>query len=278
MSLVSDAWRILLDSASYRIRRREAANLLASTTLATALGLAVPEIGYRFVFGAVLNAFVYLLNDCCDVRIDLRAPSRDGARTRFLADHALTGWWLTAFLAVLLTAMGSLHSAGLVVAFVSTAGIILAYSMWLKGHAGFDIFAMILWGLSMALVGFPIDSKVGWRFAGLLALLSGVTEVVQVLRDEPTDRAAGVRTTAVTWGPPRTALVARGLVLAAAVYAFLFLHRTIAALLLPALFVPLAPDRAVRAWDALRITFGLAWAALLAAYFRAGRLDGWWPG
>jgi hypothetical protein len=36
--------------------------------------------------------------------------------------------------------------------------------------------------------------------------------------------------------------------------------------LLPALLVPLDESNAVRAWDRLRIIFGLAWLALLICY------------
>ncbi len=262
------AWRIAADVAAYRLRKREAGNLATSLTLAVALGLPWGDVAARAVFGALLNLFVYLVNDCFDVAIDLRAPGRDNERTRFLASHLDVAWGLCAGLALALAALGALHSSGLLVTALVNAVVIVAYSGALKHRPGADLAAMGVWGVSMAMVGFPLDSSMGWRLAGLLGLLSMVTESVQVLRDEPSDRAAGVRTTAVVWGPRATARAARALTLGAAVYAGVAIHPAGAALALGVL-VPLRPERAARSWDALRVLFGATWLALLALHMRA---------
>ena len=263
LAAVRVAWRIAADVAIYRLRKREAGNLVTSLTLAVALGLTPGDLASRAGFGALLNLFVYLVNDCFDVGIDLRAPGRDNARTRFLAEHLTAAWGTVVAMALLLVAWGGLHSTGLLLTALINIVVIVVYSRVLKHRPILDLVAMAAWGLSMAMVGFPLHSAVGWRYAGLLGLLCMVTEAVQVLRDEPSDRAAHVRTTAVVCGPRATAVIARGLLVVAAVYAAVLLHPIGAALALGA-FVPFDPDRANASWDRLRALFGLTWLALLA--------------
>ena len=81
-----------------------------------------------------------------------------------------------------------------------------------------------------------------------------VTEAVQVVRDEPSDRAAGVRTTAVVYGARAASRVAKVTMLAAAAYAALAIHPAGAALAL-GVFVRLRPEQAAKSWDALRGAF-----------------------
>lgn len=275
LSPAAVAWKILADSAGYRIKKREAGNLVTSITLAFALSLPIGDIAYRLVFGALLNVWVYLVNDCFDVEVDLKAPDRDQSRARFLADHLSMGWRVSVGLVLALAALAAFHSPGLLLALASTVVVIVAYSAILKRRPIVDLLAMAGWGLSMAWVGFPLDSRPGWLFAFLLVFLCMVTESVQVLRDEPSDRPSGVRTTAVVLGPRATALIARLLMAAAALYASLFLHRFIGPLLLLGVLVPLRVDRASRSWDALRILFGLSWLLLLGFYYLTGELSGW---
>lgn len=262
------AWRIAVDVAVYRLRKREAGNLATSLTLAVALGLPWVDVAWRAAFGALLNLFVYLVNDCFDVAIDLDAPGRDSERTRFLAQHLPVAQALSVALGVALAVVGALHSTGLLVCAVVNIALIVAYSGWLKHHPVADIASMGAWGVTMAMVGFPLASTQGWHLAALLGLLSMVTEAVQVVRDEPSDRAAGVRTTAVVFGPRTASRVAKVTMLAAAGYAAWTVHPLGAALAL-GVFVPLRPERAARSWDALRVLFGLTWLALLVAQARA---------
>ncbi|MBN1771958.1 MAG: UbiA family prenyltransferase [Deltaproteobacteria bacterium] len=275
MKGLAAAVRIVADTAIFRIRKREGGNLVTSLTLAAALGLPWLDLGYRLAFGLLLNLFVYVLNDCYDVGLDLEAPGRDHERTRFLAAHRAAGWGAVATLAVLLAAVGALHSLGLLLALGSTVVVIVAYSAALKRRPVVDVLAMGGWGVTMALVGFPLSSVPGWWLAGLLGLLCMVTEVVQVIRDEPSDRAAGLRTTAVVFGPVEAAWLGRVLIALCAAYAVLFLHRWLGLALLLGVAVPLDPVRAPRSWDLLRAVFGLTWLGLLFAFWRSGALDGW---
>jgi 4-hydroxybenzoate polyprenyltransferase len=267
--------RIVFDAAAYRLKKREAGNLVTSMTLAFALSLPVGTIAHRFVFGALLNLWVYLVNDCFDIDIDLAAPGRDHERTRFLADHRGAAWATVAALLAALVAVAAIEGRDLLVVLAANAVIIVAYSRALKRHPFVDLLAMAAWGVSMALVGTPLDSRPGLRLAGLLGVLCMVTEAIQILRDLPSDRAAGVRTTAVLVGERGTVLIARILILAAAGYAVLLLHKLIGLALLLAVFVPLSAANAMRSWDVLRGIFGISWLALLAAYRHSGSLNGW---
>ena len=266
------ALRVVSDVAVYRIRKREMGNLVTSMTLAVALALPIEDLAHRLGFGLVLNLFVYLLNDCIDVKLDLAAEGRDAERTRFLQRHIAAGWVMVVALGVVAAGVAALHSSGLVVAFAATAVLIAAYSKWLKRLPLLDVLAMVGWGVTMAMVGFALDSVEGWRFAGLAGLLCGVTEAVQVIRDVDSDRAAGLRTTAVFLGVRSTAWLARALMLAACVYSCLLLY--VGAILLLALPVPLSGERTNRSWDMLRLIFGSAWLALLAVYRFGGGLAG----
>lgn len=277
MSPLGVAFRIVADIAAYRLAKREMANLVTSMTLGLALRLPPADLAYRFLFAFLLNVWVYLVNDCIDVEIDLQAPGRDQKRVRFLADHLRAAWVVVGVLSAALIALGALHSIGLLVAFGATAPLIVAYTRVLKRRPIADLAAMFGWGLSMALAGFPIDSRDGWALAGLLGILCAITEAVQVLRDAPSDRAAGVRTTAVVIGEAWTARIARALVFAAGAYSVLLLHRWVGLAFALAVLVPLRVDRAARSWDALRVVFGTTWLALLAAYWHGGRLEGLLP-
>jgi len=268
------ALRIVADAAIYRVRKREGGNLVTSMSLAFALALPLGDIGYRLGFGVLLNLFVYLLNDCFDVQLDMAAPGRDSERTRFLYDHVAAGWASVGVLGVALALMGWLHSSGLLIAFVANALLIAAYSRQLKRWPVIDVVAMLGWGVAMGLVGFPIDSVDGWVFAGLLAILCGATEAVQVMRDADSDREAGLRTTAVVFGTQRTAWIARGLIFAAGLYSCLLIHRFVGLAFWVALFVPLDRKDVSRSWDQLRLVFGPSWLALLAFYRFGGGFSG----
>lgn len=260
----ADAARIVADAAIYRVKKREAGNLVTSITLALALGLALRDVGHRLVFGLGLNLFVYLVNDCFDVDVDTKAEGRDQSRTRFLADHLAAGWLGVVGLGAICAAIAAAHGKGLLLVFALNVVVIIAYSRWLKRTPIGDLLAMATWGVSMALVGCPLDSQAGLRLVGLLGLLCVVTEGVQVIRDEATDRAAGVRTTAVALGVPATAAITRIMVVVASLYTALFLHRFLGVLLLLGVFPSLTSATAERSWDRLRALFGLTWLAILA--------------
>lgn len=272
---IAAAWRIVADSAIYRVRKREAGNLVTSMTLALALSLPWGDVAWRLAFGVLLNLFVYLLNDCFDVGIDLAAEGRDRGRTEFLAAHRSSGWAAVAALGAVVLAVGATHGRGLLICFLVTAVLIAAYSGWLKKLPAVDVLAMAGWGITMAMVGFPLDSKVGWWLAGLLGLLCMVTEVLQVVRDEASDREAGIRTTAVVMGPAAAAWLARLLMVASAAYGAALLHRWLGLALLLGCFVPLSPERASSSWDLLRLLFGLVWLAILVMFYLSGTLQGW---
>ncbi|MBL8604396.1 MAG: UbiA family prenyltransferase [Myxococcales bacterium] len=262
-NVIAAAAKIVADVVVYRVKKREAANLATSLTLALALGAGPRELGLRGLFGAALNVFVYLVNDCFDVEIDLAAEGRDLGRTRHLAAHRRLAWGIVAALGVALVAGGFVAGGGLGLTALVNIAVIFAYSRVLKHRALYDLVAMALWGVSMAMVGFAPAVARGWRLAGLLGLLSVVTECVQVLRDQPTDEAAGVKTTAVVLGAAATARLARAFLCGAALYAAVMIH-PVGLVLALGVGVRLTPAAARRSWDQLRVLFGATWLVLMA--------------
>jgi 4-hydroxybenzoate polyprenyltransferase len=269
---LADAARVVADAAVYRVKKREAGNLVTSVSLALALGLALRDVAHRLAFGLGLNLFVYLVNDCFDVDVDAHAEGRDRARTKFLAEHLASGWLGVVLVGLACLALAAAHGRGLLLVFAINVVVIIAYSRWLKRTPIGDLVAMAAWGVSMALVGAPLDSSDGLRLVGLLGLLCVVTEGVQVIRDEPTDRAAGVRTTAVAIGVGATAWITRAMIVASAAYATLLLHRWLGLALLLGLSTTFTTEAAERSWDRLRVLFGLTWLAILAHRALTGHL------
>ena len=79
--------QILLDVASYRLRRLEMANLAGALALALVLGLSTGAVAVRLAFGFALNLLVYLNNDFCDGAADLDADGRERGKTEYLLSH-----------------------------------------------------------------------------------------------------------------------------------------------------------------------------------------------
>ena len=261
--MLSAVWSIVAESAMYRIRRREANNLLTSVSLMVALGLPWADVALRGLFAAVLNVYVYLMNDYCDIERDLASPQKDSTKARFMYDHRgaarLALWGLSA----LLLAGALLHSRLMVAAWALNTAVVWSYSAWFKRVPIADVILMTICGATMTLVAIPEDSAVGWALVGFLGIICASFEVIQVIRDAPGDEASGVTTTAVLLGAARAAWLFRVIVAGGAAYGWLLLGTPATFLLLAALLFPLNPDRASRTWDWCRALFGLVWALLL---------------
>jgi 4-hydroxybenzoate polyprenyltransferase len=266
VSSIAAALRITWDALLYRVRKRELNNLPVTISLMAAFALPLGDVAYRATYSLLLNVFVYLLNDLCDIEVDLASPQKDQPKTRFLAEHRRAAAGALVGLGVLLLLGGLLHSALLTAAFCFNATVILLYSAWLKRQPIFDILMMVLWGAGMAAVGAP-GTALGWKLIGLLALLCASFEAIQIVRDEPDDRAAGVTSTAVLLGTKRVAWIYRGIVVASATYGMFFVGSPLALILALGAALPLDPARANRTWDLVRALFGTAWLALLAQVY-----------
>ncbi|MDD5305821.1 MAG: UbiA family prenyltransferase [Deltaproteobacteria bacterium] len=268
------ALKILFDVAFFRLRRLEMANLAAAGSIMLALRMDFLDAGVRLAFGGLLNVLAYLTNDYFDVDQDLASPNKDHAKVAFLKAHMRAALWAQIVLAAILAAAGLAWSPGLVVALVTGAGICWLYSWKLKHAPYLDVLAMIVWGLTMPLVGFPLDSVLGWCLIGQLGLSSAVFESIQVIRDYDEDARSGVRTTAVRLGERGTLLLIRALMVTGAVYATCLLSRWLGPLLLAALFIRLKTGRADRYWNQVRLMLGLGWLAIVGRIFWTGSSDG----
>lgn len=269
------AAQILWDVIHYRLRKLEMANLAGAVSIAVALGLSLSEVAYRTLFAFVLNVFVYLNNDYVDLHFDLDSPDKDQDKTRFLQHNRGAAIALQWALVALLVALAMPFPRDLLAALVLGGGVCVAYSGWLKRRPYVDIVAMMAWGVAMPLCGTPLDRTLGVLMAGQLGLISGVFESIQVMRDESEDREQGVQTTAVVLGAQRTLLLARVLMVLAAVYAALVLHPLSGALGLAAVAIPMGADPA-RYWTRVKLCFGLSWLVGCAQVYWMEASAGLW--
>jgi 4-hydroxybenzoate polyprenyltransferase len=266
-----DMWaglRIVTDVVSYRLRRLEMANLAAAASIAIVLRLPAPDVLARVAFAFLLNILVYLNNDYVDVEIDLRSLDKDRIKSQYLAANrraALSAQWL---LVGLLGAFAAGYDVGLFVPLIAGGGVCVWYSARLKHEPFLDILAMMVWGVTMPLVGSPIDSTDGWALALQLGLFSGVFESIQVMRDADGDAEGGLRTTGVVLGKQRTLWLARLLMVACTAYALLVMMQPLAAgVSLLALLVPFAGDRIARYWTRVKLVYGVAWLLICGTVF-----------
>lgn len=272
--MVIDALRIIGEVAVYRLRRLEMANLAGAAGIMAALHLPPGECAVRLAFAFGLNLLVYLNNDYLDLADDLRAPGRDDAKTRFLRDHRAAGVVAQLGLMVALVVGATFVLPSLLLPLVLGGGVCWAYSAKLKAMPGFDVAAMIAWGVAMPLVGSPPELALGWALAGWLGLFSGVFEGIQVIRDHDADAATGVRTTAVVFGVPRTRVLVRVMLAASAVYGALVISPWLAALPAAAMLVPLDRGDVVGTWNKVRALLGVAFLAALAWVAWTGSTQG----
>lgn len=253
------ALRILVDVVVFRVLRLEMANLAGAVAIMLVLRLEFPDMVYRTAVGLLLNVLVYLNNDYLDVVEDMRCSDRDSGMTSHLHENMgaakAAQWFLVASLVVL----GGIHSWGLLAAAFAGGIVCVAYSARLKRMPYLDVVAMTAWGVAMPMVGFPLDSALGWCLAIQLGLFSSVFEPLQVVRDRAADEAVQVRTTAVVLGTPRTIMLARFNMTLCAAYAAAVLSPWVGLWLLLAVFIPVSEAQAGRDWQRIKICYGVGW-------------------
>jgi 4-hydroxybenzoate polyprenyltransferase len=277
---MSAALKIIAGVVEYRLRKLEMANLAAAVSIAVVLHAPSDPLSIPALFGMpwldvfVRTVFAFLNNDYIDIGIDLKSADKDATKSRFLAEHLKSAlyaqWMLVAVLAVFALA----YDPGLLVALIAGGGICVWYSWKLKAKPLLDIWAMMVWGVTMPLVGSPAESALGWALALQLGLFSGVFESIQVMRDADEDAEEGVRTTAVVFGKARTLLLARVLMVACTAYALLVMHPLAAVISVAALLVPFAENAIERYWTRVKLAYGIAWLAICAVTFLQGRTGG----
>ena len=262
--------RIIAETLWYRVRRREANNFLTTLSLTAALKLTWPDILYRGIFALILNIYVYLINDYCDVEIDISSADKDRGKTVFLMEHRKAAKAALFFLALVLGIAGILHSPLLFICFLANTVVVYSYSAWFKRMPYLDVIAMVVCGVTMSLAAVPNNSAIAYRYLVVLGLICAAFEVVQIIRDEPEDRLAGIRTTAVRLGLIRARLIFVFLTLSAAAYAYFLINSLAGLLFLPAAAIPLSSKNASRSWDILRLIFGAAWLLMMAELWSRG--------
>lgn len=256
--------RIVISVIAYRLRKLEMANMAAAGSMAVALRLPILDVAVRVLFAFLLNALVYLNNDYIDVAIDLQSSGKDNEKSRYLASNMRAALWAQLMMLGALALGALVYDRGLLVPLIAGGGICWWYSAKLKHAPPWDIVAMMIWGVTMPLVGSPADSLLGWALSLQLGLFSGVFETIQVMRDADEDAKEGVRTTGVMLGKRRSGQLARGLMVLCTAYAALVLHPWAAAITIVALLIPCRDDAIEQYWTRVKLVYGVAWLFLCA--------------
>ncbi len=268
MIVIGTALRIIWRSFIYRLKMREANNLAVTLSMMLAFRLAWPDLTYRLIYAVLLNMYVYLINDYFDIELDRRSPDRDRDHAEFMAAHRSATAGGIIGLGVLLLAGALVHSTLLVLAFVSSTAVIVLYSSSLKRVPIADLLMMAIAGGTGTIIGLPGDQLsgdqlLGWKLIGMLSILCCCYELIQIIRDEPTDRENKIKTTAVLLGVRTTTWIYRLVMTLAAVYGELVIGSHLALVLLVAALLPLSPARAARTWDGVRVISGSVWVGLM---------------
>lgn len=266
--------KIVVQAVAFRVRNLEMANLAGAASIALALHLPWHEVAYRTLFAFVLNAFVYLNNDYLDADDDLKSPTRNTAKTRFLVEHRDAALAAQLGLVGLLIGLALVADVELLAALLLGGGTCFLYSLVLKRIPIADVIAMAVWGLAMPLCGVPLDSALGWLLALQLGAYAAVYETIQVMRDAPDDAEAGVRTTGVVLGAARTRVLSRVLMAVVCLLAALALNPLSALIAAAALLVPLTGDDMERRWTAVKLIYALAWLVTCGWIFLTGSSAG----
>ena len=273
MSVIGNALRIAFDSFAYRIRKREANNLAVTASMLVAFGIPLADAALRALIALLLNMYIYLINDYCDIWVDLASPQKDGSLVSFRSAHRQATVLALGLEALALVGLAGLHwtlyaSWLLPVALAANTVIIFAYSQWLKRIPVADVLIMAVAGASTTMVGVP-GTRLGLALLGLFALLCAGYQVIQLIRDYPEDERLELTTSAVFLGPARAAILFRLLALGSAVYGWWVVGSPICLPLALGVFFPLDVARAERAWDFARMLFGTVWLGLLGQIFFA---------
>lgn len=263
--------RILFDVLSFRLRRLEMANMVSAGAILWALHVPLMWEGLvRLSFALALNVLVYLNNDYHDLEEDLDATGRERERTEFLANHRGAALGAQFVLAGALLGFALWWGGQLWRPLVLGGGICWLYSAVLKRRPVVDIVAMIIWGVTMPMVGVVTDSTASWLLLAQLGLFSGVFESIQVLRDHDEDAAAKVHTTAVAIGPGSMTWVIRALLFGCACFGGLAFHPLVSVGPALAMLVPPAIVKTTRYWHVIRVLLGLTFVAECGLIFLSG--------
>ena len=266
--------RIVISVIAYRLRKLEMANMAAAGSMAVALRLPILDVAVRVLFAFLLNALVYLNNDYIDVAIDLQSSGKDNEKSRYLANNMRAALWAQLMMLALLVLIAIAYDIGLLVPLIAGGGICWWYSAKLKHAPPWDIVAMMIWGVTMPLVGAPVSNLLGWALSLQLGLFSGVFETIQVMRDAEEDAKEGVRTTGVMLGVKRSGTLARALMVLCTLYAAMVLHPWVAAVTIVALLIPCDERNIETYWTRVKLVYGVAWLMLCAWVFFQGRSAG----
>ncbi len=261
------AFKIMSDVASYRLRRMEMANLIASISIILALQLAPLDAAIRILFAFLLNILVYLHNDYVDIEQDLLTEKKNAASVAFLYKHLNVAYFTQWGLLVVLVVLAIVHDPWLLVGLTLGGGICFLYSQYFKQRPVLDVLAMYLAGMFMPLVAFPFYMQQGWILVLLLGGFAACFELIQVMRDYEEDKVAGVKTTAVVLGMQRAKFLFKFMIIALACFSYFYVNIVVAVAIITLILIPIPTKRLNHFWLLTRLNFGCCWLYTLARLF-----------
>lgn len=201
--LAALSWAVLA-STGHRIRRGEGALVAVNLSL-----IAHQAADWSRAFSAALVStlailVMYAFNDLYDAPVDWNNPKKDRRLIATWVEHRRAGMLVTlllelAILALALAALGPTAAAAVAAVMI----VNVAYSTMAKGMPVADIVAVAVWGALYAAI---VDRSL--VLVVVVALMTAVCHLFQVLDDRAPDAANGIRTTAV-----RSAVLSRNVLI-----------------------------------------------------------------
>src|SRR5512145_91156 len=155
-----------------------------------------PSFGWGVAAAAVSTlalAAMYAFNDLHDAEEDRRNPRKDQVLVDIYVEHRAAFYGLVFAMKVVTVALAWVTlGAGAAGAALSVLLVNMAYSLLLKGVPIIDAVWAGLWGGCYAAIVWP-----SWRLGTLVALMTGVCHLFQVMGDRKADAENHITTTAV---------------------------------------------------------------------------------
>jgi 4-hydroxybenzoate polyprenyltransferase len=258
------SWAVLM-STLHRIRRGEGA-LLAINLSLIAYRWDDARLGLLQALVSTLAILVmYAFNDVYDAPDDWNNPKKDQALIGTWIEHRTAGLVVTVLLKVLTFGVALLvlgPGPGAAVASVMVVNVL--YSTLLKGVPVADIVIVAVWGALYAAI---VDPSAPITF--LVALMTAICHLFQVLDDRTPDAANGIETTAV-----RSLALSRNLLTGLSLLLFVALRGPLGVVGALTAFMPLAIFFAISdagaGWLLTKAYFAVVWLAVLGIAGAAG--------
>ncbi len=259
------AWAVVA-STGHRLRRGEGALLAVNLSLiATQADGDWARAALLALVSTLAILVMYAFNDLYDAPADWNNPKKDHRLIATWVQHRRVGVPVTFVLKLLTLALALVTLGPTPAAAVAAVMIVnVVYSTTAKGMPVADILAVAVWGALYAAIVDPSP-----RVALVVALMTAICHLFQVLDDREPDAANGIQTTAV-----RSAALSRAVIVALTAALVAAVLGPLGALGACTALTPLAVFFLVRdagvGWLFTKAYFAVMWLAVLGHIRAAG--------